>query len=381
MSGLRHELRSAVAALEPIVDDDRRRADERGYLGDAVVTAATEHGLFRTRVPESLGGRDLSLVEQLALSEAVAYLDGSTGWTISFMALSAGLVAGHVPDAGAAAILDSGGGGWPRFAGTFPTTGVATRAEGGWVIGGRWGFASGVHHASWIAVGARLAGSDPDDRSASLWAALPVAHAEIMEDSWNVDGLRATGSCTFTLRDTLVPDSMVFSVLEAKGRGRPIHAQSTLVFISPEHAGIALGLARRALDEVTALAHGKARMGGRAPLHSRGAFLRDLGRADTQLRAARAHIVDRLQEADGAAVPLPPRYVADVRAAAAHVAETAVDVATLAYRYAGGSAIARDHPLHRAWRDVVTATQHVHTNDENYETWGEAISGSRTSSG
>ena len=60
---------------------------------------------------------------------------------------------------------------------------------------------------------------------------------------------------------------------------------------------------------------------------------------------------------------------------AAHVADVAVDVATLAYRYAGGSAIDRDHPLHRAWRDAVTATQHVHTNDENYETWGEAISG------
>ena len=72
---------------------------------------------------------------------------------------------------------------------------------------------------------------------------------------------------------------------------------------------------------------------------------------------------------------MPPDYVTDVRAAAAYVADVAVDVATLAYRFAGGSAIARDHALHRAWRDAVTATQHVHTNDENYETWGEAIAG------
>ena len=86
-------------------------------------------------------------------------------------------------------------------------------------------------------------------------------------------------------------------------------------------------------------------------------------------------IIDRLGAGDAATSPMPPEYVTDVRAAAAHVADVAVEVATLAYRYAGGSAIDRNHPLHRAWRDAVTATQHVHTNDENYETWGEAISG------
>jgi alkylation response protein AidB-like acyl-CoA dehydrogenase len=158
-------------------------------------------------------------------------------------------------------------------------------------------------------------------------------------------------------------------------RAGTVHHLPLLVFISPEHAGVALGLARRALDEVIALANGKARMGGRAPLHARGAFLRDIGRADTRLRAARALIVDRLGAGDAATAPMPPDYVTDVRAAAAHVADVAVEVATLAYRFAGGSAVDRNQPLHRAWRDAVTATQHVHTNDENYETWGEAISG------
>jgi alkylation response protein AidB-like acyl-CoA dehydrogenase len=277
--------------------------------------------------------------------------------------------------------MASGGGSWPRIAGTFPTTGVVSRVEGGWLLNGRWSFGSGIHHASWLAVGARLAGSDPTDRTAVLWAVVPATHAKIIPGSWDVDGLRATGSCTFTLNDELVPEALTFSILESKGRGSPVHAQSTLVFISPEHAGVALGLARRALDELISIAQGKARMGGRAALHARGAYLRDLGRADTQLRAARALMVERLAIADAAPTPLPLEFVADVRAAAAHVAETSVDVATLAYRYAGGSAIARTHPLHRSWRDVVTATQHVHTNDENYETWGEAISGVAGTSG
>ena len=369
------DLRAAVDELVPIIDGDRIAADARGSLCTELIECADARGLFATRVPTEFGGRDVSLVEQFELSEALSYVDGSVGWTLSFMTLSAGLVAGHVSDEGAREICDSSGGRWPRFSGTFPTTGVATKVDGGWSISGRWGFASGIAHSKWIAIGARLDGAPPDDRTALLWAALPVDHACVIEGTWNVDGLRATGSRTFTIDKVFVPDTRAFSITESDGRGRFAHRLPTLVFISPEHAGVALGLARRALDEVISLANGKARMGGRAPLHARGAFLRDIGRADTRLRAARALIVDRLGDGDAARSPMPFDYVTDVRAAAAHVADVAVDVATLAYRYAGGSAIDRNHPLHRAWRDAVTATQHVHTNDENYETWGEAISG------
>jgi alkylation response protein AidB-like acyl-CoA dehydrogenase len=378
---LRADLRTAIDQLIAIVERDRRAADERGHLCAELVAHADRAGLFATRVPSELGGRDVSLVEQLCLSEALAHADGSVGWTLSFMALSAGLVAGHIDDAGAQEIRERCGGRWPRFTGTFPTTGVATPVTGGWSITGRWGFASGIDHAQWIALGARLAGAPPDDRTATIWAAIPIDEVDIVPNSWNVDGLRATGSQTYTTDAVFVPSSRAFSVTAPKRRGGNVHGLPTLVFISPEHAGVALGLARRALDELIGLAMGKARMGGRAPLHVRGAFLRDLGRADTRLRAARALIVDRLDEGEHATSPVALDYVTDVRAAAAHVADVAVDVATLAYRYAGGSAIDRDHPLHRSWRDVVTATQHVHTNDENYETWGEAISGFGAASG
>jgi alkylation response protein AidB-like acyl-CoA dehydrogenase len=374
-SALRRDLRAAVDELAPMIEGDRRAADARGALCGEVIARADQLGLFTTRVPTALGGRDISLVEQFELSEALSHFDGSVGWTLSFMALSGGLVGGHVSDEGAREICERSEGRWPRFTGTFPTTGVATRVDGGWSVRGRWGFASGIDHAQWLAVGTRLAGAAPDDRTAVLWVALPVDDAQVVAGTWDVDGLRATGSRTFTLDEVFVPEARAFLVTEAHGRGGLVHRLPTLVFISPEHAGVALGLARRALDEVIALANGKARMGGRAPLHARGAFLRDIGRADTRLRAARALIVDRLGAGDAAQSPMPPDYVTDVRAAAAYVADVAVDVATLAYRFAGGSAIARDHALHRAWRDAVTATQHVHTNDENYETWGEAIAG------
>ena len=95
---LRPELRAAVDELAPLIDADRDAAEDRGRLCAEVIHRADQLGLFTTRVPEVLGGRDLSLVEQFELSEAVSHVDGSAGWTLSFMALSAGLVGGHVSE-------------------------------------------------------------------------------------------------------------------------------------------------------------------------------------------------------------------------------------------------------------------------------------------
>ena len=375
MSALPPHLLAAIEQLHPLVMSSCVRARRDGRLADEVVHCADRHGLFATRVPAELGGHDLSLEEAYLLTEALSYLDGSTGWTQSFMSLSAGLVGGHIGESGAHALLAANSGRWPRFAGTFPTLGVATPADGGVTVRGSWPFASGISHAQWVAAGCVPAGAAPGDRTAVLWIAVPIEACRVRAGSWDVDAMQATGSSTFDLHDAFVPQDLVFTIGAPQERGRLIHKLATLVFISPEHAGVALGLARRALHEVARIAVGKQRMGGRAPLAERGAFTRDLGRADVALRAARTMMLEHFRTADATNDPtaLGARFVADIRACAAHAASVATEVATLAYRYAGGSALARSHPLHAAWADVLAATQHVHTNDENYETWGEIV--------
>ena len=398
---LPEDLQHLVDRLAPLVATTAVDARRNGKLSDTVIEAADQGGLFATRVPKELGGRDLSMQETFLLTEALSYLDGSTGWTQAFMALSAGLVGGHVCDDGVAEILASNNGRWPRFTGTFPTLGVATQTDGGYTVTGSWPFASGINHAQWVAAGCRIvdpsapagvgdpsapaapAGAAWPMSTALLWIAVPVERCAIDRTSWSVGGMQATGSYTFRLDEEFVPRQRVFSINAPHGRGSMLHKLSTLVFISPEHAGVALGLARRALDEVARISSGKLRMGGRTALSGRGAFTRDLGRADVTLRVARSLIQERFAEVDAAtsAKQIDPRFVAGIRACAAHVASTATDVASLAYRYAGGSAIAQEHPLHRSWSDVFAATQHVHTNDENYEVWGETVLGDATAAG
>ncbi|MCQ3812343.1 MAG: hypothetical protein KTV68_17525, partial [Acidimicrobiia bacterium] len=145
--------------------------------------------------------------------------------------------------------------------------------------------------------------------------------------------------------------------------------------------GVSMGIARRALDEVAIAAAGKGRLHSTAPLDERPAFQRDLGQADTKLRAARALVLEVLDEFWATAVagePVTDFLVQRARAAATHAADVAVEVASLAYRRGGGSVLYQDHPLNQCFRDAHAATQHVHVIDEMYEVVGAALLGEAT---
>ena len=145
---------------------------------------------------------------------------------------------------------------------------------------------------------------------------------------------------------------------------------------------MSLGIGRRALDEIAIAAAGKNRLTSAAPLDERPAFQRDLGQADTKLRAARALVLEVLDEiwASGAAgEPVEDEVVQRARAAATHAADTAVEVASMAYRRGGGTVLYQDHPLNQCFRDAHAATQHVHVTDEMYELVGANLLGDQLS--
>jgi indole-3-acetate monooxygenase len=73
--------------------------------------------------------------------------DGAVGWSLA-IGLESALITGHLPEATAAAIY----GAEPRavLAGSIQPRGRAVAVDGGYRVSGRWPFAGGFHHASWI---------------------------------------------------------------------------------------------------------------------------------------------------------------------------------------------------------------------------------------
>ena len=98
-------------------------------------------------------------------------------------------------------------GGRSVVAGSFRPSGRAVAVEGGFRVTGGWSFGSGIHHSSWLAVIASAHGDAPD-RAAGVpetrFVFLPTSAAEVI-DTWNVTGLRGTGSQDFRVVDVFVP--------------------------------------------------------------------------------------------------------------------------------------------------------------------------------
>ena len=316
---------------------------------------------FLAKLPREVGGTEGTLVAQFDEIEAISFADGATGWNHAFMASSAGIVAARLPQQGLEEILALGGGTWPRFCGTFPMSGRAVPVDDGFTLTGRWGFASGICDSQWVACGAIRT-----DDGAPVWFVLPVDDV-VVHDTWDSPGLAGTRSCDYSTDELFVPQRRAFSVTGPPKRGGPMFHMAIQAYLTPDHTGVTLGCTRRALEECAVAARDKQRLGSAHPLDQRAAFVRDLGRALTRLGSVRAHVRSVLTQLDAAAPAVDQQLFLDARCAATHAAEVAVDVATFAYRNGGAHAVFTSSTLGRAYRDALTASQHVHLLDDVYE--------------
>ena len=73
-------LLNTISTLEPLIRQHADEAERHRRLALPVVQAITDAGLFRMCVPLALGGLEVPPLTFYRVLEAVARLDGSTGW-------------------------------------------------------------------------------------------------------------------------------------------------------------------------------------------------------------------------------------------------------------------------------------------------------------
>ena len=373
----RKKRRFLLDSVEAVGDTVAATADESeqlGTLAPAAVDAIREAGLFTLKLPEVLGGAEADPVTQIEVIEALAYIDAAAGWCLMIGATAIGQPGAFTDNEAIAVIFSNGR--IPTAATSTALMGVATPVDGGYVLSGRWPFASGVRHAEWMTAGAAV--KDPGDAEPrKLSLVFPVTEGHI-HDNWHVTGLEGSGSNDISVSDLFVPAAFTWdsSVWEPK-RGGAIYRMGRPGFVANEHSGVALGIARRALDEIVRSAPTKMR--GNPPtgsLADREAFRGDIASCDLRLRAARAlshDVYERAyQTARGGQVP-DAAAQSEMRAVSTYVTEVAVEVATTAFRYAGGSAIHRSNILQRCLRNINAAAQHFMVSDTALENYGSSI--------
>jgi alkylation response protein AidB-like acyl-CoA dehydrogenase len=361
-------LLDAARALGPLV---RAHADEneRGRrLCMPIIEALRPTGLLRMMLPAAYGGPEASPLVMLDAVEELAFHDGATGWCTMISATTASQAAFLPADGAAEIFADTSA----AYAGTYAPSGKAEEANGGWRANGRWMWGSGAAHAAWILGGVTVA-----DLGHCL-AVFPATDVTL-HDTWHSSGLRGTGSGDFSVAGALVPRRRLFALREARPLvDSPLARFPNFSLLAIGTAAVTLGIARRALDELVALAQAKTPTFASRTLANHPPAQLNVARADAMTRAARAFLREAITEAwegalAGDAVSIPLR--ARIRLACAHAASEGAAATGLCYTSGGGSAVFADNQLQRCLRDVHTATQHIMLSDRNLLTAGRVAFG------
>jgi alkylation response protein AidB-like acyl-CoA dehydrogenase len=363
-----------ISLLRPLVEEHRAAFDRDRRLPKPVFDAVTECDLLRLWVPEALGGPELSPLDFIEVVEAAAELDASVGWVIGN---GAGMsrAAGYLP---ADIARDWFSERTAFVAAATGAVGTATKTEDGYVISGRWPFASGIHHASKIMALCGIPASDGSSEPQLICCYLAPSDVSV-SDTWHVSGLRGTGSCDFEIQNHFVPRQHTHEFRDAQPT-QPglIYQIPNVSMFAMSVSAVPLGIASSALTTFSHFATSKIRAGTTASIAEREIIQDQVGRADAILRAARAGLREAAHELTVATEAGGERLVQAriyFRSAMSYVAESSVRVTDMMAAAAGAVSIFETFGLERCSRDVHAAVKHIAMTPNNYITAGRARMG------
>jgi indole-3-acetate monooxygenase len=358
-------------ALTPEIAARSGEAAELRRLPRDLVDKLKAAGCFRIMFPKSWGGPEMPLPMQLEMIETLAYADAAVAWCVK-IGSDSGIFAAWLQERAARELyadLDF------VTAGQAPPNGRAHRVEGGYRVTGRWSFGSGCTHADVMLGGCILedAPPGPGGAPAVIHVLAPAAGWHI-EDTWRATGLAGSGSHHYSCKDLFVPEGRVLNLMAPSGRSEPLFRLPLTASVSVPMAGTPLGLARRAIDELCAIAGKKI-----VALPPPPALIKSLPRvrlavahAERKLGAARAYVYDTVRrlwsEVETGTPTLATRR--DVGLARIHAHRMGAEVAELMYDAAGPAAVYASSPLDRLLRDAITIKQHLLFNDGVLEELG-----------
>lgn len=308
-------------------------------------------GFFTAHVPTELGGGGATHRQMCAVIRTLGAACGSTALAFSMHSHLVALAVWRRAHEGAptAALLQrvvdenlvlvsSGGSDWLKSAGE------AVKVEGGYRVTARKIFSSGCPAGDLLMTSAVY--EDPEAGPTVLHFAVPFkAEGVKIVDTWQVMGMRGTGSNDVTLIDVFVPDAAI-SGRRPQGRWHPLfHAISMLAFplIYSAYVGVADGARKRALEIA------RTKPADEALLQLVG----EMQNAFAEAELAMGGMIDLAEVASPG-----PDTTGHAMTGRTLVGQAAVRTVERAMDVAGGSAFYRAAGLERAFRDIQAARFH-----------------------
>jgi len=350
-------------------------ADALGRTPDTAVKLLRDSGVVRMLQSRDFGGLETSPVDFFESVMRIGARSGSIGWV-------AGVVGVHPFELGQAdrRVQEEIWGEDPDtwVASPYAPMGRARAVEGGYRFSGRWSFSSGTDACDWIVLGGLFADEEgkPIPGTSERHFILPRADYEIVPDSWNVIGLKGTGSKDIVIRDAFVPGYRVVDPgeLESGEAARKAGREDSDLYRMPFHAmfGTVIAAGTLALADgalAAYLAYTRSRVTARGvTMATDQAALSTLAAATADIEAGRVQFVHDVQRMwdiaqSGRRIPIELRAAArSNQVQAVRRSHAAVDSLMAA---AGGGAMRTDLPLQRFWRDMSIARNHAANSGES----------------
>lgn len=336
-------------------------AEQAGSLNPQQLAVIYKEHWFNLFVPHEYGGLGLSLPEALNIEEAIAWIDGSTGWTVTLCS-GANWFIGFLDPQIAEIIFDSNK---VCIAGSGRANGIAKMINDDFEISGKWPYATGAAHATAFTAnciiekdGIVLKNSDDSDMTASF---IFLRNEISVIRDWNEIGMIATSSNSFEVNKLKVNKTRRF-VIDAKHAVLPdkIYKYPFLQFAETTLAVNISGMAIHYLDLFEEIINERSE-----DSHFTNEQLLSLSlrhdTAKTQLNDTRQLFYKTIQRSwnEGRGTrDFDPGTLSEVSLVSKELAATSRRMVDEIFPYCGLAAADRGSEINRVWRNLHTASLH-----------------------
>jgi 3-hydroxy-9,10-secoandrosta-1,3,5(10)-triene-9,17-dione monooxygenase len=339
-------------------------AERLGQLPDETVAEFIELGVPRMMMPAGWGGQERDLQDVLDMTVALGRGCMSSAWCAAIFAEHPFVLAHFDP-----ATQEEVWGNGPDVIVCMAVFGISqppVPAQGGYQLTGEWRFVSGCDHAAWFLLVVEMAANDGAEPQRRLFA-VPRSDVVIDHDSWQVAGLRATGSKTLTVSGAFVPEHRVLDLAARPAPGitpgmPALFHQPIPATLGHALAAVALGGAEEAFARFRdAVAKRVLRGTGAAQAHDPAAQL-DLAEAAVRIEGAWLLLrrsADIARETGRGTLALDAVEMARLRMFKTHVVRQCAEAIDRLFASSGGGALQESNVLQRIWRDVHAVQAHA----------------------
>jgi alkylation response protein AidB-like acyl-CoA dehydrogenase len=359
------------------------RIERERRIPDDVLDALHDARLFRLLIPRSCDGEEVEPATLFEVTEAIAQGDASVAWCLG-QASGVSMTAAYVnPEVARTVLSDKRA---VMACGPNTPKPKAIVCEGGYRVTGEWGFASGSQHAAWMLGHSTVCEPDgtprlgADGKPLELRSMIFPRASAAMNDDWNVMGLKGTGSVGYAVKDLFVPADFSFTRESDADRREPgpLYRFSMFNIFGVGFSGVALGIARRALDDFIKLAITKKPYASPTLLCDNNTIQAQVGLSEARLQSSRSYVIENYRNFYRA-VAQGMRFTPEMRMAnrimTCYAIQQAREVMNFVYHAAGATAIYESNPFERRFRDLHTVTQQGQGQYANFELLGQIMMG------